>query len=276
MFNKKKPAPKPVVKDAPDYEKLFADNVGVIRKFRGTHAFLSNFYECEIDDNEGNVFKSAEAMFQSYKTTDPEERKKFVGLSAKAAKALGRKVELRSDWEDIKNDAMFYVLYQKFDQNPDLRRALLETGNSVLIEGNTWGDKTWGMIPAKIPVGDNTKWGLFGENRLGELLMKIRFVFFEREMPVRKHNTEDPVSDGDDFDPDERPIRRYRRYRNMNMSIGRSLEDIIGYRPFGEYLTLKYRLQVLTDSNGEVRHGISKEVKKDAGIIDVSLDGEIL
>ena len=274
MFNKKKPALKPQPQklalkdgDSPDYEKLFACNVGVIRQFKGDHAFLSNFYECEIDDNEGNVFKNAEAMFQSYKTTDPEERKKFTEMNAKQAKAYGRKIELRSDWEDIKNDAMFYTLYQKFEQNPDLRRALLETGNSVLIEGNTWG-----MVPAKIPVGENTKWGLFGENRLGSLLMKIRFVLFERDMPIRKHDTRDWDSD----DPDERPVRRYRRYRNMNMSIGRTMEDLIGYRPFSEYLTLKYRMDVITDANGSVKHGISKEVKKAVGIIEASLDGEIL
>ena len=279
MFNKKKPVPKPQPQklalkadDSPNYEELFACNVGVIRRFTGDHEFLSNFYECEIDDNEGNVFKNAEAMFQSYKTTDPEERKKFAEMNAKQAKAYGRKIELRSDWEDIKNDAMFYTLYQKFEQNPDLRRALLETGNSVLIEGNTWGDKTWGMVPAKIPVGDNTKWGLFGENRLGALLMKIRFVLFERDMPIRKHETRDWEAD----DPDERPVRRYRRYRNMNMSIGQTLEDIIGYRPFNEYLTLKYRMQVITDANGTVRHGLSKAVKKEVGIIEATLDGKIL
>jgi predicted NAD-dependent protein-ADP-ribosyltransferase YbiA (DUF1768 family) len=47
-----------------------------------------------------------------------------------------------------------------------LRAMLLETGTRTLVEGNAWGDVTWGAV---------LRGGKFvGKNRLGELLMKVR------------------------------------------------------------------------------------------------------
>ena len=133
-----------------------------IKSFTGEYFFLSNFYPCKVKDKEGLEFDSSEAYFQSMKTTDPIIRKQFVGLTPDKSKRLGRKVELRPDWEEIKDDVMMEVLEQKFSQNPDLSKLLIETGDARLIEGNTWGDKYWGQVK-----GD-------GKNRLGFLLMLLR------------------------------------------------------------------------------------------------------
>ena len=46
--------------------------------------------------------------------------------------------------------------------NPKLRKALLDTGDEYLEEGNTWGDQYWGVCNG------------VGKNKLGKLLMKIR------------------------------------------------------------------------------------------------------
>ena len=78
------------------------------------------------------------------------------------AKALRRKVKLRSDWEEIKNDMMYEICLNKFEQNPDLAEKLKATGDAILIEGNTWGDKCWGQVNGE------------GENRLGKILMRVR------------------------------------------------------------------------------------------------------
>ena len=45
---------------------------------------------------------------------------------------------------------------------PELKQKLLETGNTELVEGNTWGDTFWGVYNVE------------GENILGRLLMKVR------------------------------------------------------------------------------------------------------
>jgi ribA/ribD-fused uncharacterized protein len=56
----------------------------------------------------------------------------------------------------------------KFTQNPELRRRLLDTGDAVLVEGNTWHDNYWGTCTFR--RCSKTK----GKNMLGKLLMQVR------------------------------------------------------------------------------------------------------
>ena len=86
----------------------------------------------------------------------------FSKASPSEAKATGRKIDLRSDWEEVKDKVMYEIVLAKFTQNPDLKEKLLATGNEHLEEGNTWGDTTWGTVNG------------IGENRLGRILMKVR------------------------------------------------------------------------------------------------------
>lgn len=135
------------------------ENKTAIDEFRGEYAFLSNFYETDIYCW-GFKYRNAEAAFQAMK--DPLQASAFVGLDAKAAKQLGRKVNLRKDWEQLKEDFMFTVCYAKFTQNIELAEKLVATGDKLLIEGNTWGDVEWGVCNGK------------GKNLLGNILMKVR------------------------------------------------------------------------------------------------------
>lgn len=134
-------------------------NNKTISKFRGKYAFLSNFYETEIYCW-GFKYRNAEAAFQAVK--NPLKAAMFEGLDAKAARQLGRTVELRADWEQSKEGYMYTVCLAKFTQNPELENMLLETGNRTLIEGNTWGDTEWGVCNG------------VGKNLLGNILMRIR------------------------------------------------------------------------------------------------------
>lgn len=131
----------------------------IIDEFRGEYAFLSNFYETDIYCW-GFKYRNAEAAFQAMK--DPLRASSFVGLDAKAAKRLGRKVNLRKDWEQCKEGIMFTVCFAKFTQNPELGKKLVATGDKMLIEGNTWGDVEWGVCNGK------------GNNLLGNILMRVR------------------------------------------------------------------------------------------------------
>ena len=54
------------------------------------------------------------------------------------------------------------ILRAKFTQNLDLKEKLLATSDRLLVEGNTWNDRFWGVCKGK------------GANHLGKLLMKIR------------------------------------------------------------------------------------------------------
>lgn len=134
-----------------------------IDSFRGKHFFLSNFFPAEVTYN-GLTFQNNEAAFQAQKTFSPEEQTAFSDLDPRTAKRRGRHVRLRTDWEDVKDGIMEDIVRAKFTQNPKLGEQLLSTGNAVLIEGNTWNDRYWG-VDARSGAG---------KNHLGKILMKVR------------------------------------------------------------------------------------------------------
>ena len=138
-----------------------------ITEFKGKYLFLSNFYTSTVE-YQGLTFKNAEAAFQAQKCRTRDEKEKFCGLDASSAKRLGRHVILRSDREEVKVQIMFEIVYAKFTQNAYLKRKLMETGDERLVEGNWWGDTTWGMCEGK------------GKNLLGAILMNIRSEFQEQ------------------------------------------------------------------------------------------------
>ncbi|MBR6571695.1 MAG: NADAR family protein [Clostridia bacterium] len=131
--------------------------------FRGAYDFLSNMYTVDFEWD-GRVYHSSEAAFQSAKSLDPEERERFTVMNGVTAKRAGKKVNLRSDWERVKDAVMEDVVRAKFTQNPELAQRLIATGDMELVEGNRWHDSYWGydLISKK------------GENHLGKILMKIR------------------------------------------------------------------------------------------------------
>lgn len=138
----------------------------MIKNFEGEYAFLSNFYFSPmIIDNV--VYTTNEHFFQAMKSLNPKERQSIVlAPTPGKAKCLGRKVSLRKDWEDIKEEVMLTGLRHKFS-NPELRKKLLATGNEELIEGTTWHDNYWGICDCETCGGH-------GKNRLGKLLMQVR------------------------------------------------------------------------------------------------------
>lgn len=141
-------------------------------KFRASfsddkYRFLSNFWNFEKPlSYQGMLFKTPEAFYMAMKSTDINVRKMIsLATSGAEAKKIGRAIELRPDWEDIKFDVMLYALRYKFSvNNPILRGKLLQTGNSYLQEANLWNDKIWGVC---MKTGE-------GENNLGRLLMQVR------------------------------------------------------------------------------------------------------
>ncbi len=131
--------------------------------FRGVYGFLSNFYNAPVTW-EGLTYLNSEAAFQAAKVLTDEERRQFMYLDPSRAKRMGRRVNLRSDWEQVKVGIMEEIVRAKFTQNPELGALLVATGDAELIEGNTWNDTCWGV---------DTRTGK-GENNLGKILMKVR------------------------------------------------------------------------------------------------------
>lgn len=142
----------------------------MINHFRDAYNFLSNFYEAPVT-YDGLTFKNNESAFQSAKARNVNQKRIFTQTDGKAAKRLGRKVALREDWEDIKEDLMADIVWAKFTQNSDLQEKLLATGDQKLVEGNTWNDTYWGVCNGR------------GQNKLGKILMQVR-----DELRLRTHD----------------------------------------------------------------------------------------
>ncbi len=137
-----------------------------ITSFRDEFEFLSNFYPHAVTID-GETYPTAEHAFQALKTHEPEERNRVRETrSPYLAKRMGKRVNLREGWNDVRFDVMELVVRAKF-ADPDLAARLLATGTRPLIEGNNWRDTTWGCV-------QTTDGGWRGRNRLGETLMKIR------------------------------------------------------------------------------------------------------
>ena len=128
--------------------------------------WLSNYHLIDIE-YEGVIYPSTEHAFQAAKTLDIEERKKILYntdgsvTSCKDARLMGRKITMRSDWEDVKVNIMLELNKQKF-RDLILMQRLLDTGDMELIEGNWWNDVFWGVCNG------------VGKNMLGKILMQIR------------------------------------------------------------------------------------------------------
>lgn len=141
--------------------------MSVISVFDGDFSFLSNFYPSSITIS-GETYPTVEHAFQALKTYDVEARRLIAAAPTPGkAKAMGRAVVLRKDWEEIKEDVMKICLKAKFDI-PELREKLLATGDAYLVEGTVWHDNEWGSCNC-----DRCK-NIIGKNKLGNALMAIR------------------------------------------------------------------------------------------------------
>ena len=132
----------------------------IINEFSGSYRFLSNFWSCYIS-YEGVDYPSVENAYQAAKCAALADRVRFQHITASEAKKLGRLIQMRPDWNDVRVQIMTDLVRQKFS-DPSLAAKLLETGDIELQEGNWWGDVFWGTVNG------------VGQNVLGNILMKVR------------------------------------------------------------------------------------------------------
>ncbi len=73
-----------------------------------------------------------------------------------------RKVPIRPDWEQVKDEVMLRAVLAKFQAHAELQELLLSTGEEEIVEKTT-RDYYWGC-------GTNST----GKNMLGIILMRVR------------------------------------------------------------------------------------------------------
>jgi ribA/ribD-fused uncharacterized protein len=142
----------------------------MIDTFRGQYRFLSNFFPMQYPIYWcGTNYPTSEHFYQAMKTKDFNLRLHISQLPTPGdTKKYGRTLQLRDDWEQIKDLVMETGIMLKFTMNLDLRNQLVETSDKILVEGNTWHDNYWGNCSCAKCV----KWP--GANMLGEILMMVR------------------------------------------------------------------------------------------------------
>lgn len=147
-----------------------------ITSFRNQYAFLSNFWYCKVA-YDGVVYPTSEHAYVAAKSFDLAHRERVKKVASPSeAKAIGREVALRPDWESVKVGIMYAIVLDKFTRNSDLKEGLLSTGRAYLVEGNTWGDRFWGA--------ERVRGQWVGENWLGKCLMAIRETIGETHARV--------------------------------------------------------------------------------------------
>ena len=127
---------------------------------------LDNFSSFKVEWNE-HLYASVEEAYQaaSFMGSNEELVEKIKNShSADEAQRIAyeNRDKRRKDWDEIKESVMEELLRLKLEQNPYVKKKLLETEDYYIVEDSP-KDSYWGW-------GENRE----GENHLGKLWMKLR------------------------------------------------------------------------------------------------------
>ncbi len=128
---------------------------------------LDNFSSFGLELN-SEYFQTSEHAFQYLKfiETAPEIAKEIKNsFSPNEARDIAQKNKnfKPSNWSNVKYQNMKMILKAKAEQNPVVKKKLLETRNNIIAEYCTDEDTDWGL--------DNNN---EGQNNLGKIWMEIR------------------------------------------------------------------------------------------------------
>ena len=142
------------------------------------NGYLSNWYLSQFSVDEITFSSMEQYMmykkaicFQDYDTADRILETEDVSQ----IKKLGRKVSNydENSWNGVRQIVVYRGLLEKFGQNDELKKLLLETGDSVLAECAV-KDRIWGIGLSMTDPDrmDRACWK--GQNLLGYALMMVR------------------------------------------------------------------------------------------------------
>lgn len=146
---------------------------------------FSNFYKSNFSYScfgESHQFFCSEQAFMWHKAKffgDEQAAKKIIEERNRpnVCKSLGRKVKGYVDcqWAEFRQKAMEDVNYQKFTQNLDLKKFIMQHkfDSKIFVEASPY-DSIWGIcIPIGDPaIDDEANWK--GQNLLGKSLTNVR------------------------------------------------------------------------------------------------------
>ena len=139
-----------------------------ITSFRDQYRFLSNFHQNPVT-LDGLTYPNGEAAFQAQKCGNDEDKLKYTTTrNPVRAKQMGKKEHIDiAAWNARSYDVMLAVVRAKF-ADPVLAQMLLDTGDAIIEEGNTWHDNIWGRCTCERCAAKPSR------NQLGRILMLVR------------------------------------------------------------------------------------------------------
>lgn len=142
--------------------------------FSSEASFLSNFYPSAIVEGQ-LAHLSAEHMYQYLKCEHAQAPGKMAQIlsapSPLEAKHIADSVGTSPEWRKDRDAIMERVVAAKFDQNADLARMLVETGDMVLNEATNNDHFGIGVTVMAREIRDKS---YRGSNKLGLILMNKR------------------------------------------------------------------------------------------------------
>ena len=157
------------------------------------YGFLSNFYmpATFTDPTISRIeFSSSEKYYMAAKAAFAQNAQSFLYImktnDPSTAKEHGSSFRVPRDWERVRVGVMEYACYLKFSQNHNIGQALLDTGDTELVEAapndNVWGI---GMSENQAQNVDPSFWP--GTNLLGKVLMRVRNHLKNGSAPEESH-----------------------------------------------------------------------------------------
>ena len=142
--------------------------------YQSENAPFSNFYPVSITMGRYK-FNSAEQAYQFLRAKTLNKllvaMRIYLSRSAYDIKRMAEDLGTSDDWEAKKMEVMYVILRRKFEQNPDLLRTLLRSGNCELVEATP--NREWGCgATLSSNVLKRHTWP--GENKHGKILMTVR------------------------------------------------------------------------------------------------------
>lgn len=132
-----------------------------IDSFKDEYSWLSNMSLLPIQ-YKGRYFCCTESAYQAEKCANERDKDMFIHLNGYESKKLGRNIQIRDDWNEVRLQVMEELTALKYTPHTPLAIRLLETGDAEIVEGNNWKDTFWGICNG------------IGENHLGKILMSQR------------------------------------------------------------------------------------------------------
>lgn len=142
--------------------------------FQSEHAYMSNFYPSFIKSNEVH-YATAEHFYQAEKCRQagdaPRVQKVIAAESPLEAKKIADQIAETPEWRNARLQVMEMVITKKFEQNTDLKKRLVETGDTPLFEATKNGFFGIGATLNSRELRDRSYKGL---NKLGLALQELR------------------------------------------------------------------------------------------------------